>query len=134
PPPLSTHFPYTTLFRSHVHLGARGRLHAADVDDVGALGDHLVDPLQRLLPGEGRAAVVEGVGGAVDDRHHERLVAELAVAQPQHRTTAGSTGSLTHGLAPPLGTRSCLPAVSRSRVREPHLHPLLPALGALFAL
>src|SRR5690606_39593376 len=55
----------------HVDLAAGTGLDPADVDDVGALGHHLVDPAQRLFTGARRAAAVEGAGRTVDDRHHQ---------------------------------------------------------------
>ena len=57
-----------------VDLGARSRLDAADVDDLGPLLDDLGDPVERLVLRPGRTLVVEGVRGPVDDRHHQPLV------------------------------------------------------------
>jgi hypothetical protein len=68
-----------------VDLLAGAGLHTSDVDDVGALGDHPADPLERPLLLPGRPAVVEGVPRAVDDGHHQQVVVgELPASQLQH--------------------------------------------------
>ena len=68
-----------------VHLLAGRGLHPADVDHVGPLGDHLVDPLHGLGELVGGAAVVERVGGAVDDRHDDQAaVRHVEGTQSQH--------------------------------------------------
>jgi len=61
------------------------RLHTADVDEVRALADHEPDPVERLVLGVGRAGVVEGVGGLVDDRHDQQTgVGEAATTEREH--------------------------------------------------
>ena len=63
----------------------RTGLHPADVDEVGAGRDGLANPFERGPLGEGGATVVEGVAGAVHDRHHQqRVVGERAVPQREH--------------------------------------------------
>ena len=44
-------------------------LHATDIDDVGAVAHHVVDPLHRGVEREGRAPVIERVRRAIDNRH-----------------------------------------------------------------
>src|SRR5206468_2262700 len=65
----------------------RRGLDTADVDDLGPFGHDLRDPVEGLVLGPGGALVVEGVGGPVHDRHHQRgVVGERAAAEPQrHR-------------------------------------------------
>jgi hypothetical protein len=66
-------------------LLARSGLDPADVDDRGALGHGLLDAREGRLVAEGGALVVEGVRGAVHDRHDHRLVRpEFSPAQPEH--------------------------------------------------
>lgn len=55
-------------------LALRPGADPADVDDVGAIGDGLSHGGQCGLPGEGRAPVVEGIPGAIDDAHHQRTI------------------------------------------------------------
>ena len=60
-------------------------LDPADVDDVRALGDRLLDRAQRGVRREGRAPVVERVRGPVDDRHQGVLARpEGTATQSQH--------------------------------------------------
>jgi hypothetical protein len=74
----------------HVDLVAGRGLDPADVDDLGAVGHHRLDPVQRLLEREGGPTVVERIGGAVDDRHHGKLTRpEFAAPQPQHDAAGG---------------------------------------------
>ena len=75
-------------------------LDATDVDDVGALGHRDADPLEGPVLGEGRAAVVEGVAGAVDDGHHQQVaVREGAMTESEHRSNlpAGAARPQTAG-------------------------------------
>ena len=65
-------------------------LDPADVDDVGALGDDAVGRRLGRLVGERRAAVVERVGGAVDDRHDQRAVSgDRASTEHRHHIRRG---------------------------------------------
>ena len=59
------------------HLGPRSGLHAADVEQVGALGDELVGPAQEVVEGEVATLVEERVGRPVEDAHHERTVGDV---------------------------------------------------------
>ena len=61
-------------------LDSRRCFDAAYIDDLGTLGDHLGDPGVRLVFRPGRALVIERVGGAVDDGHHQRLCVIKTVA------------------------------------------------------
>jgi hypothetical protein len=64
-------------------LAVVGReLDAADVDQLGAVGDRGVDGRDRLLQRVRRALVVERVGGPVDHRHHGDPVGEVELAGP----------------------------------------------------
>lgn len=75
-----------------VDVVAEPGLDATDVHQVGPLGDDLVHPLHRgrLVPR--RPAVVERVGRAVDDGHHEHRSVGIPVpSQPQaHRSRTPS--------------------------------------------
>ena len=75
------------------HLVAGPGLHAADVEDVGALRDELVGAPEEGVERERRAAVVERVGRAVEDAHHERAGAEVvhSVTEP---VAGGHRGTL----------------------------------------
>ena len=53
-------------------LGPGTRLHAPDVEQVGAVGDERLGAPQERVELPGRAAVVERVGRAVEDAHHQR--------------------------------------------------------------
>ena len=64
-----------------VHLLAGARLDATDVDDVGAFFDDAVRGGLGGLVGECGAAVVEGIGGAVDDGHDQGAIAGDRLAQ-----------------------------------------------------
>ena len=66
------------------HLGTGPGLHAADVEHVGALGDDRFGPPEEGVERERRAVVVERVGRAVEDAHHERAGAEVvhAITEP----------------------------------------------------
>ena len=62
------------------HLGAGPRFDATDIEDVGAVGDQLLGPRVELVELEGGALVIEGVGRAVEDPHHEGPVSEVVAA------------------------------------------------------
>ena len=95
-----------------VDLGAGPRLHPADVDDVGAFGHRRVDPVHRGGVGERGAAVVERVGCAVDDRHHQRAVLRRrSRAEPDHAVSTHPAGSASRH--PPE------PGRHRRRARHP---------------
>ena len=67
-----------------VDVLAGAGLDTADVDDGRPLGDGAFDRFERRCGCVRRAAVVEGVRGAVDDGHdHELVDAEGARTQPQ---------------------------------------------------
>ena len=79
-----------------VDLGAGSGLDAADVHDLGAEPHDLRHPVEGLVLRPGRALVVEGVRGPVDDRHHQPpVVAEGVPTQPQR-----------HGADPPTTGRT----------------------------
>ena len=75
-------------------LGPGPGLHAADVEQVGAVGDQLLGPAQERVEAPGRAAVVERVGRAVEDAHHERARAHVdaAVADADRRVRRDAHG------------------------------------------
>ena len=54
------------------HLGARPRLDAADVEDLGTVFGEDLGAAEQVVECERRAAVVERVRGAVQDAHDER--------------------------------------------------------------
>ena len=69
-------------------------LDAADVDDLGTLVDDLRDPVERLVLRPRRALVVEGVRGAVDDRHHQPpVVGEGVPAEAERHASNPPTWS-----------------------------------------
>ena len=59
------------------HLGPRSCLHAADVEQAGAVGDELVGLAQEVVEGEVATLVEEGVRCPVEDAHHERTVRDV---------------------------------------------------------
>ena len=75
-------------------LGPGPGLHAADVEQVGAVGDQLLGPPQERVEAPRRAPVVERVGSAIEDPHHERAGAhvEPSVADANRRDTARGGG------------------------------------------
>src|SRR5699024_10835584 len=83
---------------------------ATDVDDVGTLGHHGAYTFKGRAFVPGGAFVVEGVRGAVDDRHGQKGVGVVGVAaQFQHRPTAScSWVCVCEGAGPTLvaGIRS----------------------------
>ena len=82
-------------------LGAGLGGHAADVEDVRALGDHLVHPVDRGLLVPGQPGPVEGVRRAVDDRHDEPAAGrELRLPQPQRSRLARPRVLLAHPCTP----------------------------------
>ena len=98
PDPLDERDDPADLLR-HRHLGTGFGGHAADVEQIGALGHDHVHALQGGAGVPGHARPVERVGGAVDDRHHQRaLRRELPAAQPQRARRAPRPG-----FAPSLG-------------------------------
>ena len=76
---------------------ARTGLDAADVDDVGSVGDLLVGRFLGCAVAEGRPPVIEGIRGAVDDRHDQRAIAGHLAAQELAPWT-GLHGSQVIGL------------------------------------
>ena len=52
-------------------LGTGPGLHAADVEQVGAVGDELLGPAHERVERPRRAPVVERIGRAVQDAHHD---------------------------------------------------------------
>jgi len=60
-----------------VDLVTWSRFYAADVDDVGTVTNHVVHALHRGVEGERRAAVVERVRRAIQDRHDLQGPAQL---------------------------------------------------------
>src|SRR5699024_9810044 len=80
-----------------VHVTAGSRLDPADVDDVRALPGDEVDALHRLVLGEGGPLVVEGVRGAVHDRHDEHRGVLEAVPTESHAATPGYPTASTAG-------------------------------------
>jgi hypothetical protein len=80
--------PADLLVQRHVRAG--GGLDSTDVDEVGALANHLVDSVERPFELEGAAAVEEGVRRAVDDRHDQRLVVRQGLATEAHRHSRAS--------------------------------------------
>ena len=113
----------------------RGR-DAADVDDVGALGDHLVHPVHAPRPRPRSARAVERVGRAVDDRHDQQLSGrERAAAQPQQpwlarpaRRSPGAARPSPSLTGRPLARRAPAAAVG-SQPRRPRRARTGAALG-----
>src|SRR5687768_18322943 len=71
PPPTSTLFPYTTLFRSGIdHLGQRRRV---DDHDVG----HVLGVLDQVLCGRQRELVGHPLSGARSEEHTSELQSRL---------------------------------------------------------
>ena len=70
-----------------VDLGPGPGLDPADVEQVGAVGDELLRPPHERVEVPGRAPVVERIGGAVQDPHHDDAAAHVdgALTQPQGR-------------------------------------------------
>jgi hypothetical protein len=68
--------PADLLLERHGVRSRSGRL-AADIDQVGALIGEASGVGDRILGVDEQAAVAEGVGGHVDDPHHEGAAAEL---------------------------------------------------------
>ena len=66
----------TPLLRVRQRPGPGPRRLAADVEDVGAVGDHPGRVGNRDVRIESLTAVGERIGRDVDDRHHERTLAE----------------------------------------------------------
>ena len=71
-----------------VDLDPRRSFDAADVEDLGALVDGAVRRFQGLALAEGRAAVEERVGGAVDDGHHGDVACGPNVRVPRCKSTS----------------------------------------------
>ena len=65
---------HPTDFLGGVDLRTRAGFDAADVDDVGACGNRLVNRQQRGVGAVGRAAVKERVRRAIHDGHNDELV------------------------------------------------------------
>jgi hypothetical protein len=62
------------LFFFADEFGARSRALAADIEPIGAIGDHLLRPFQKgRIPGVA-AAAIKGIGGPVNDPHDKRAV------------------------------------------------------------
>jgi hypothetical protein len=66
--------PVQLFVRAHGHGALWARRLAADVDHVGALGDHLIDQASGIVDGLKPAAVAEAVGCDVDDSDDARDV------------------------------------------------------------
>ena len=59
-------------FLRRVHGLAGASLHAANIDDRRTGRDHLITTAQRRVEVKGCALVIEGIRGAIDNRHHTR--------------------------------------------------------------
>src|SRR5690606_29412550 len=114
------------------------RLRRPYLADVGPLGDGALGGFEGIPGAVGGAAVVERVGRAVDDRHHQRPV---PAHRPSSEADRGRRGSLTglHGASIPWtatgpGVRVRAPVVRRQRggagASMPAARPLLGAVGA----
>ncbi len=96
-------------------LGSGARLHATDVEDVGAVGDELLGAGVELVELVGGSLVVEGVRRAIEDPHHQSPVGEVVAAPAQiegrGRRNAGrrchQRTLRTAALPVPGDTRSC---------------------------
>ena len=73
------------------HLGPRPGLDAADVEQVGALVDEHLGPAEQRVELVGEPGVVERVGRAVEDPHHERAIGEVV-----HLVTESVPPAVTH--------------------------------------
>ena len=90
-----------------VDLGTGARLHPPDVEDVGALRDQRLGPPEQGVELEGGAVVVEGVGGAVEDAHHQRAGGEVVDLVTEAVPERGhARGAYAHGTPPPRGHRA----------------------------
>ena len=98
-----------------VHLLAGTRLDPADVDDVGAFFDDAVRGGLGGLVGECGAAVVEGIGGAVDNGHDQGAIAGDRLAQERRLHGIQANG--------PVGA-DAETAVAAGLRRYPRLSPL----------
>ena len=58
-------------------VGPGPGLDPAHVEQVGPVVDQLLGPAQELVEGVGGPLVVEGVGGAVEDAHHQGPVTDV---------------------------------------------------------
>src|SRR5690606_11335718 len=77
---------------------------AADVDDVGAVVNALIDSAFGVIELEGGATVVEGVGGAVNDPHDQRPVAaDPASAELEFEPHVPDPASSVDALAAHIG-------------------------------
>ncbi len=105
------------------HLGPRARLHPADVENVGAVGDERVRPPEEGVERERRALVVEGIRRAVEDPHDERARGEIvhAVTEPVARSRPLAVASLhraagyANASPRPRGSRRQSPRTRRGR-------------------
>jgi hypothetical protein len=59
------------------HRRAGSRLHTAHIEEIGAVVDQRLRPAHQVVEGEGGPLVIEGVGGAVEDAHHQGPVADV---------------------------------------------------------
>src|SRR5262249_54032460 len=82
-----------------VDLGARCGRHSADVDDVGALRDHRVDPAHRGVLVPGGAPIEEGIRGAGDEGYQDAFRRREAPPTQAQRTRSAAEpygGRLVH--------------------------------------
>ena len=63
------HDPVELFLLAHLRAGAG--LHASDVEQIRAVGDQLFGPARERVERPGGAAVVEGVGRAIENAHHD---------------------------------------------------------------
>src|SRR5256885_11902210 len=144
-PPRSTLFPYTTLFRSHVHRRRNGRRRAG-ASGLGSLGwgaSRAPSPAVRRLAGAAPGGVqapvaVPRAARARSEEHTSELqspcnlVCRLLLGKKKLRTRATGTPLLRR---PPRPLSSTSSSVSRARTVAPHSHcPWLLAMTATHTL
>ena len=102
-----------------VDLGPGAGLHAADVEQVGAVGDELLGPAHERVEIPGCAAVVERIGGAVQDPHHHdpRADVDRALTQPEASGTARRRARRQATEAPAASTE-VRPSAPRPSIRN----------------
>ncbi len=101
------------------HVGARTGLHAADIEEIGTGLHELVRAPEQRAERECRAPVVEGVGRAVEDAHHERAGGEVVdlVTEADSGRHRGA-GYAPWCSAPPRGRRRRRSRTSPRRCRR----------------
>src|SRR2546429_6330548 len=102
-PPRSTLFPYTTLFRSHVHRGTPGHgRHPVTAVHLDRITDRGAARALRPVPGDARAAPRRHLDGHPAGAHHALCVERAAVPSGKVARDQGGGGARVSG---PKATR-----------------------------